>query len=133
MRKSGLILLFSLFAFVLLIAGAGTATAIVLKDHDSPGKSESSMEPIEDHSKITFQQWKKIFEENNDIELYYIGYGDPQFEYISSHHSIYEYYTGGGKLRAIYPNAYDATEMSIMVSWYFHMYEKIDDYYDNVE
>ncbi len=133
MRKSGVILLFSLFAFVLLIVGTGAATAIVLKENDSPGKSKSSMEPMEDHSKITFQEWKNIFEESNDIELYYIGYGDPQIEYISSHHSIYEYYTDGGEPQSRYGNAYDATEMSILISWCFHEYEKIDNYYDNGE
>ena len=129
MRKYGLLLLFSLLASLLLIVGAGAATAIVLKDHDSPGKSRSSMEPIPDeHSKITFQEYQRLFEEY-DIELYYFGYGDPQIEYISSHHTINEYYTGEGESRAIYRDAYDATEMGFLLSLYFHMYEKIDDNY----
>ena len=128
MRKYGLILLFSLLASLLLIVGAGAATAIVLKDHDSPGKSKSVMEPIpDDHSKITFQEYQKLFEEH-DIEIYYFGYGDPQIEYISSHHSINEYYTGGGGSWAIYQDSYDATEMSIWISWYSHFNEKNNNY-----
>ncbi len=122
-----MIVLFSLFAFVLLIVGAGAATAIVLKDNDSPGKSKSLMEPTSDEfPETTFREFEQLMEEN-DIELYYTDYGDPQNEYISSHHTTKGYYTGEGEHQAIYQNAYDATEMSLLISWYLHIYEKIDD------